>query len=246
MEWIHNNICTCAHSNHSLFTYKVNSVTIGKTKGRKALIDPIVVLIITHQTYKNLKEIANYYNSLPQMGKYKVNFCYRLGKAYEITASAGLCFSKNIWVNNEWANLLIKNNIEINNAFFITLGHELAHKDGDFAMLFWERKRKRYIHKEDRKFVNWVTEVHHDFAAAEKMVGSSKEKLIESIDYKIAVKPNNTDSPSHPSWKQRKLYAEIGAFNRKLIDIIALDTDCTNITLIEEVSCFYKDIILMD
>ena len=46
MEWIHNNICTYAHSNHSLFTYKINSVTIGKTKGRKALIDPIVVLIM--------------------------------------------------------------------------------------------------------------------------------------------------------------------------------------------------------
>jgi len=214
-------------------------------KGENALIDPIVIIIITNQTYKKIKEISNYYNSLPKMGKYKVSFCYRLGKMHEMAASAGFGFSKNIWVNNEWARLLIQNKEESNNAFEITLGHELAHKDGDFAILFWERKSKRYIHKEDRKFVNWVTEVH-DYAAAEKMVESSKEKLIESIEYKIAMKPNNTDSTSHPSWKQRKSYAEIGAFNRQLIDTIAFNTDCTNITLIEEVSCFYKDIILMD
>lgn len=165
--------------------------------------------------------------------------------SFDLNASS--IIPKVITVSPEWAaTLILSNDDATKNAFQITKGHELAHKDGDFAVLFWERKRKRYIHKEDRKFVNWVTEVHHDFAAAEKMVESSKKKLIESIEYKIAMKPNNTDSTSHPSWKQRKSYAEIGAFNRQLIDTIAFNTDCTNITLIEEVSCFYKDIILMD
>ncbi len=210
------------------------------------MIDPIVVLIITFQTYKNIKEISQYYNSLPQMGKYKVNFCYRLGKMHEITASAGLCISKNVWVNNKWAQLLIQNDKEVQNAFLITLGHELAHKEGDFSIMYWAYKNKLVINKEDRKFVNWVTEVHHDFAAAKKMADSSKEKLLASMDYKIKLKPGNEGCQTHPSWKQRKSYAEMGAFNRELIDTIALNTDCANITLIEEVSCFYKDIILID
>lgn len=208
------------------------------------MIDPIVIIIITNQTYKKIKEVSNYYNSLPELGKYKVSFCYRLGKMHEMAASAGFGFTKNIWVNNEWARLLIQNKEESNNAFEITLGHELAHKDGDFAVLFWERERKRYIHKEDRKFVNWVTEVHHDFAAAEKMAESSKKKLIESIEYKIAMKPNNTDSTSHPSWRNRKEYAEAGIFSKKLIEKIAFQTNCLNIDLIERVCDFYKPISL--
>lgn len=113
-------------------------------------------------------------------------------------------------------------------------------------MLFWERKSKRYIHKEDRKFVNWVTEVHHDFAAAQKMADSSKEKLLASIDFKIKLKPDNIDSSTHPSWKRRGVYAETGAFNRKLINDIAVDTDCTNIALIKNIVIFYEDITLND
>ena len=200
------------------------------------------ISISYNEIEKRLKQV----DLLNTSKKIKVLFLlWKAGFSKSIEATA--IFPLFVICSYEWAvQLVIDNSENIINAFLITLGHELAHKDGDFAVLFWERKSKHYLHKKDRKFVNWVTEVHHDFAAAEKMVGSSKEKLIESIDYKIAVKPNNTDSPSHPSWKQRKLYAEIGAFNRKLIDIIALDTDCTNITLIEEVSCFYKDIILMD
>lgn len=197
-------------------------------------------------SYSEIEKRLKQVDLLSSTKKIKVLFLlWKAGFAKSIEAIA--IFPSYVICSYEWAVQLVINDSEDTfNAFLITLGHELAHKDGDFSVLFWERKRKCYICKEDRKFVNWVTEVHHDFAATEKIVGSSKEKLIESIDYKIAVKPNNTDSPSHPSWKQRKLYAEMGAFNRKLIDIIALDTDCTNITLIEEISCFYKDIILMD
>lgn len=115
------------------------------------MIDPIVTLIITYQTYSKIKEISDYYNSLPQMEKYKLSFCYRLGKLHEISASAGLGLSKNIWVNNEWASLLMQDNKEIHNAFLLTLGHELAHKDGDF---------KAKGNKIDRKFIHWITEVH--------------------------------------------------------------------------------------
>lgn len=141
--------------------------------------------------------------------------------------------------------LVINDSEDTFNAFLITLGHELAHKDGDFAVLFWERKSKRYIHKEDRKIVNWVTEVHHDFAA-QKMVNSSKEKLLASMDFKIKLKPDSEDSLTHPSWQQRKAYAEMGAFNKELIEMIAIDTGCTDKDLMNDVVDYYHEIVLND
>ena len=198
----------------------------------------IRVLQCNIKRYEDVNVILDKYENLIKGQHYELKFSF----FYDfITTQESMCLTRanTIVANPAWAaKLVLFNNPEIEGVFFITAGHEMTHIEKEFS--------DKHLNAKNRKFVKWVNEVHADFAAAEKMVGSSKEKLIKSIDYKIAVKPNNTDSPSHPSWKQRKLYAEIGAFNRKLIDIIALDTDCTNITLIEEVSCFYKDIILMD
>jgi len=158
---------------------------------------------------------------------------WKAGFTKSIEATA--IFPSYVICSYEWAVQLVINDSEDTfNAFLITLGHELAHKDGDFAVLFWERKSKRYIHKENRKFVNWVTEVHHDFAA-QKMVNSSKEKLLASMDFKIKLKPDSEYSLTHPSWQQRKTYAKTGAFNKELIEKIASHTGCTDQDLINDV-----------
>lgn len=179
------------------------------------LIKTYVAIRSLKETQKRLKEILDIYNNLSLVGKNRIKFSFLA--FYPTILEANSLVKNRIYISAEWAATLVFDNDETTkNAFQITLGHELAHKDKDFAVLFWERKSKRYIHKEDRKFVNWVTEVHHDFAAAQKMADSSKEKLLASIDFKIKLKPDNIDSSTHPSWKRRRVYAETGAFNRKL------------------------------
>lgn len=154
----------------------------------------------------------------------------------------------------EWAaRLLLFNDDDTINAFLVTVGHEMTHNEGDFST--------RGFYSENKKFINWVNEVHADFGAAQRMVNSNKTKLLESIDYKINLKKPKKNillillekfvllfinESTHPSWKQRRAYAETGAFNRKLIDTIATDTGCTNIGLIEDIANFYKDIVLTD
>lgn len=194
-------------------------------------------------SYNEIENKLKQSNLLLPVRNCKVVFSlWKAGFAKSIEATA--IFPSYVICSYEWAvHLVISDSEDTFNAFLITLGHELAHKDGDFAVLFWERKSKRYIQKENRKFVNWVTEVHHDFAA-QKMVNSSKEKLLASMDFKIKLKPNNEDGPSHPSWKQRKTYAETGAFNKALIETIAIETGCTNEKLIYRVAEYYQDIIL--
>lgn len=156
------------------------------------------------------------------------------------TKSETMCLSRSntILANSAWAiKLVLHYSVDLENGFLFTVGHELTHKDGDFPTTGF--------HSKNKKFVNWANEVHADFGAAEKMVNSSREKLLTSMDYKIAAKPNSIDSRSHPSWEHRKEYAELGAFDEKLIRRIALDVDCKNETLITDVVKFYKDIILI-
>ena len=50
----------------------------------------------------------------------------------------------------------------------------------------------------------------------------------------------------HPSWQQRKKYAETGAFNKPLIETIAIDTGCTDKDLIDDVVDYYQEIVLND
>lgn len=208
------------------------------------LIKIYVAIRSLKETQKRLEEILHIYNELSLVGRNRIKFSFLA--FYPTILEANSLVKNRIYISAEWAATLVFNDNESTKiAFEITIGHELAHKDGDFAVLFWERKSKHYLHKKDRKFVNWVTEVHHDFAATEKMANSSREKLLVSMDYKIAAKPNSIDSRSHPSWEHRKEYAELGAFNEKLIRRIASDVDCKNETLITDVAKFYKDIILI-
>lgn len=196
-------------------------------------------------SYSEIKSKLHQFDYLEPVGIYKLLFLvWKDGFSKSIGASANIPFL--IIFSAEWAVQLIINDKEDTiNAFRMTLGHELSHKDGDYAFLFWERENKHFIHKRDRKFVSWVTEIHHDFAAAEKMVAYNKEKLLASMKYKIEAKPNNKPGQSHPSWEQRKEYVETGIFNEELIKEIATVTSCTNKELIERVCEYYKPIILL-
>ncbi|MBE7728069.1 MAG: hypothetical protein E7244_27880 [Enterocloster citroniae] len=213
------------------------------------MVSPLIKMYVAirslKETQKQLDEIFDFYNKSIDMDRNVIKFSFLA--FYPTILGAGSLIKNRIYVSAEWAATLIFNRDDATlNAFNLTIGHELSHKDGDFAVWYWERESKQFIRKKDRKFVNWVTEVHHDFFAAEKMVDSNKEKLLASMDYKIKLKPNNEDRNTHPSWKQRKEYAKTGAFNKALIEEIAKQTGCTNDKLINEISKFYGDIVLKD
>lgn len=140
-----------------------------------------------------------------------------------------------IIVSPEWATrLLLYDNEATRNAFLITLGHEMTHNENDFPTTGFHGKNKR--------FIDWVNEVHADFAAAEKMVECDRQKLLESIIYKRSFKKKwDKDDSSHPSWNKREIYAQKYDFNDVLIGQIQEDTECTNHKLVQKVKDFYKD-----
>lgn len=55
------------------------------------------------------------------------------------------------------------------------------------------------------------------------------------------MKPYNKESKTHPSWNKRLEYAEIGVFNKELINQIYADSKCNNDDLLNEVIEFYKN-----
>lgn len=159
------------------------------------------------------------------------------GNAKFINATSTI--KKYIIFNAEWAaRLVLFDDEETKNAFQITLGHELAHKDGDYFNLLFFGKNKR--------FVNYVNEVHADFGAAEKMANFDRKKLIASMNYKLSLKANDKNTSDHPSWNTRKYYVENYNFNKKLIERIAKDVECNNKDLIEKVYKYYNSNIVLN
>lgn len=154
----------------------------------------------------------------------------------------------------EWAaRLFLFDSEATRNAFTITIGHEITHIEGDFS--------NTKITRNDKEFVNWVNEVHADFGAAEKMVECDRQKLRDSMQYKMNAKKEpkckllnklikkvlnllHSDEYTHPAWKTRLEYATSYNFDEKLIKKIAAETGCMNQTLIDKVIDYYKPIIL--
>lgn len=150
---------------------------------------------------------------------------------------ANAFYGKYILLNPEWATMLILyNDTKIKNAFNITIGHELTHREKELRGI-------RFC-KDKRKFVRWVNEVHADFGGAQKMADSSREKLLASIKYKSDLHTNSTDNEAHPSWKRRKCYVENYDFEPQLVRKIASDIGYNNQVFIEEVCNFYPNIKL--
>ena len=152
-----------------------------------------------------------------------------------LSASAHLPYY--IIASPEWAaRLFLFDSEATRNAFTITIGHEITHLDGDFP--------NTKLTRNDKKFVNWVNEVHADFGAAEKMVEYNRQKLIDSIIYKRSFKKKrkwNKNYSTHPSWNNRERYARNYDFNDILIEQIKVDTKCKNSELVQKVKVFYKD-----
>lgn len=138
-----------------------------------------------------------------------------------------------IIVNSEWAaHLVLFGTPETINAFKATLGHELTHKDKDYA--FWEFWTK------DKKFVNWINEVHADFGGAVKCLYSKRENAIEAVSYKKKCKgKKDRDTSDHPSWNKRQEYISNHDFDETLIRKIATDVGCKNEKLINNICSYY-------
>ena len=190
------------------------------------------------KTYEGINVVLDKYENIIKAKhcNFKFTFFY---DCMTVQESMSLTRTKTIVANPAWAaKLVLLNNSEIETVFLITSGHEMTHNEAEFSTSGFRGKNK--------KFINWVNEVHADFGGAEKMAQSSKEKLINSISYKIRVKPNNQESSTHPSWKQRMNYAKTGVFNKALIETIAEQTGCTNNKLINDISKFYGEIVLKD
>lgn len=186
----------------------------------------------------NYELILNEYNKLDFLCGNKIRYSYLYDNGSTVINGNGLIY-RTILINAEWAaRLVLFNDKSTENAFLFTLGHELTHKEQDFFRIVF--------HKNDYKFIFWTNEVHADFGAAKKVASSNKIKLMESIAYKANLNKNSQPTMFHPSWQQRKTYAETGTFNKDLIEMIANQTGCTNNKLINEISKFYGDIVLKD
>lgn len=155
------------------------------------------------------------------------------------TLNATAFFPGYIILNAQWAaHLVLYDSEMVNNAFRQTIGHELTHKENDYA--FWE-----YFTKE-KKFINWINEVHADFGSAEKTLDYSRDKLRQSLEYKRRAKRDkDKDSFTHPSWQTRCKYVEHYDFNEKLIKRVAKDTGCDNTGLIENVCRHYSEEMIL-
>ncbi len=130
----------------------------------------------------------------------------------------------------------------LNNAFRITIGHELTHKDKEFCPLkVLHYGIGSYI------FVKKLNEVRADFGASQKMFNGKRENLLISCEYKRVLRDKyggTTEDKSHFNWETRKKYAEEYNFNEELIRQIAKDLKYNNEKVIQMVCDYYDDIIL--
>ena len=185
---------------------------------------------------KNYKAILQKYIDMNPSTKYKVFFSWTYDSGSPIlNASAALpgC----IIFNAAWAaRIIFYDSPDTKNAFLITLGHELAHKEGNLC---------RYISSKNKiRFFSWINEVYADFRAAELMQKSRKDLLL-AIDYKKSLRKQDKDTFYHPSWSKRRYYAENYNFTNELVDQIANDTECKNKRSVSKVCDFFKDIYLL-
>lgn len=191
---------------------------------------------LTGKSKTDIENILDKYNSLPQLKNIIIIYDYIFLGFSRLVASS--IIPKTIIISFGWIKKVIESDdTTTENAFLITLGHELTHKK--------EEVSKRYfLKKMDRKFINWVNEVHADFGAAKEMVNGSRDLLIKSTEYKLALKPYNKDSYSHPSWTRRLEYATNYNFDELLIRKIANDTSFENELLLKKVLKHFSPIIL--
>lgn len=207
----------------------------------------------SEEIYKKLKDIDDKYNKIVQKYECTITFKCMKNVSFVSKLSAQSSFGKSIIVSPEWAyTLMSSNNDNVNNAFLITIGHEITHKENDIHFI---NGLSSFI------FSCWINELHADFGAAEKMVNNNRQLLLESCKYKkervLLWRQSSKDKYSkfadllfnkipqdHPSWQQRIDYITNYNFNEELIRKIAKDTKCSNEKRIQKVINQFDPIIL--
>lgn len=212
---------------------------------------PLFSPFVRHYIFKQAKLLnekvpINYKDTIYQycnggtINGIKIYFLWTYGYGGKVL-NANSAFPGIIVVNAKWAERIIfYDSDDTRNAFKITLGHELTHKDHELSALFRKKPEKYYIAK--------VNEVRADFGAAQKMAKSSRQSLIKSIKYKADLinKDEYESDEFHPSWSERMYYAQNYNFTKELIQKIASDNHFTDKKIINEVCEYYSDIILQD
>ena len=182
-----------------------------------------------HSANKNIKydeyinKLIPYYIKVVHH-RYQLEFSTK-GWMTENNLDGSYCYSKKPWssiaATPEWAaKLIICDNEETRDAFIITLGHEMAHKEKELCVFKYGLRYWRLI-----KFLN---EIRADFRGAELMAGSNRQALITSCLYKRKYKEEefgeeDNGNPFHPSWTNRLKYATYYDFNETLILDVAKD-----------------------
>lgn len=200
------------------------------------MINPLVIFCLQIQTKKTKKDICNRLNKYSKLEQLNGNYLFYNKSIFDSdSVNANSAFFNIILISYGWAlHLILNQNEETDNAFRITIGHELGHKAGDFPI-----SMKYLFSINAMKLIFWSNEVQHDFYAAKIMVNCSRDALISSMKYKIKLKKNNKSDLSHPSWVKRLYYVEHFDFNEDLIKQIAIDTKCDNLELVKEIVDFY-------
>lgn len=194
----------------------------------------------------NYWAILDQYATIVSDHDYILEFSTRSGMSRRgLNAYAGASSGKQsiIAATPEWAVQLIAcNNIETDNAFRITLGHELTHKDPEV----WLKGRLL-----DCKLLLHLRELHADFGAAKKMASCNRNVLIHACEYKkrfkeMVCRKKDRDGLFHPSWTRRIEYATHYDFDDRLIKKVAADLrysedNPNHKKLIEQIIEEYKD-----
>lgn len=190
---------------------------------------------------KNSFDVLYRYSLLAKEQEYRLLFCRML--MYNKDAEVCNANYKHlpIQVSQAYAAKLVLNDSnDIHNAFLMSLGHEMTHKDNDIKVI------KGMFIKNGTKFLAHVNEVHADFGAVQKLANNNREKQLKAMKYKQSYKKNvDVSDFCHPSWNQRYNYIEKYNFDEKLIRQIAADVGCTNEKLIEK-AIRYFDIIRLN
>lgn len=185
----------------------------------------------------NYKDILHRYKHINNVEGNRIAFSW-LSDSGSTILNATSMIPRFVVLNAEWAaRVVLYDSKRTMNAFKITVGHELTHKDKEICRLkYWGN---------DRKFVARVNEVRADFGGAKRMCGSNRNALLKAIKYKKALQKNDNGDFAHPPWAKRYEYVEKNDFGAELIGKIADEVECFNEELREYVTNYYEEIILI-
>lgn len=187
---------------------------------------------------KSFLNVLHQYIDIVKDNGYRLDFhWWRHASLKALYCNAGYRKNSPIVATPGWATKLVfDDSYDTQNAFIMTLGHELTHKENDINP--W-----RYLGR-NQTFVAYSNEVHADFGAIVKFAESDRNKQIQAMEYKLNLKKDDKPSLAHPSWRQRIEYVKNYDFDEILIRKIAEDTNCHNEKLIQKVIEHFEPIRL--